>query len=831
MLQCGVTSRAYGLRSTSVAHSLQDGPPVIRDLRFGLRVLARNPAFAAAAIGVMSLGIGATTAVFSIVRAVLLEALPYREPDRLVLFRADAPGYTREPALTGDEVMALRERADLFDSVAAIYESEGNLTAPDAMEAVTAASATPDFLETLGAGPLLGRAPQTIDMGERWVNGVAVSYDVWQRRFRGDPRAIGKPIEINNIPMTVVGVMPRGFRLDLGPGVTVAPYVDVWFPMGSLTAGGMGTYRDYTAIARLKRGVSVAAAQSAVDAMMTAFAAAHPGSYRAGATRLTLARLDRDVVSAVKPALVALAGAVAFVLLVACANLTNLLLARASARSRELAIRASIGASRAQIVRQLVAEGLILGTLGAAGGLLFAQWAVDVLLTLAPALPRREAIAIDGGAAAFAAAVSLLTAIVVSLVPAWHATKADVTAMMKEDPTASRRAGLTRGLLIASQLALSLVLLVGAGLMTRAFISLRSAPLGFDPRNAVTMNVHLQVQRFNVGNPDDARTRRREFYRELADAVSRMPGVERVGIGLPVPLAGPVILQRLSTGPADRERQADAIVALAGYLESLRVPLVAGRTFERADDERPAVILEERLAAELFGGQSPQGRRVLLSPTGRSPQWAEVIGVVPHVQMRDVRGGGLPQIWMSYASMPYSDLNIVVRGESPMTFVSGIQRAVADLKPGRPVHDIALMEDYVTRATADTRFALFVLAVFALLAVTLTAVGVYGIVAYATARRTREIAVRLALGADARRIVTLVLHDGLVWTAVGLAAGAIAARLLTRYLETLLFRVGPNDPLTFAAVAAALSAIAILASAVPAIRAVRIDPMLSLRAE
>ncbi|HEV3139847.1 MAG TPA: ADOP family duplicated permease [Vicinamibacterales bacterium] len=800
---------------------------LFRDIRFGCRLLLRHPTFAAAALAVMALGIAATTSVFTVVRGVLLQPLPYRQPDRLVLFRAELPGYAHQPLLTDEEAAAMRDRTDLFESTTGVYDSEGNLTSPDDMEAVAAASISDNFFETLGVPLALGRSVARTDVGRPFMTAVDISYELWQRQYSGDPRIVGRRIEVNNIPVTVVGVLPRGFRLDLGPGVAVARHVDVWYPRAD---DDMGTYRYRVVVARLRNGVARSSAQAAVDALMTRLVAARPASYRTGPARLTLAPLDEDVVSDVKPALVALAGAVAFVLLVACANLANLLLARASARSREIAIRSSIGASRGQIVRQLLAEGLVIGTLGAVAGLVIAQWGVDGLLALAPAtLPSREAIAIDAPVAALAAALSIACALASSLVPGWHATRSDLIAAVKQDPS-SGRSRTTRGVLVASQLALSLVLLVAAGLMMRAFIGLRSTPLGFDSNGAMTMNVHLQVQRFNSGPQEDQGARRLAFYRALAASTSQIPGVRQIGIGLHVPLDGDPIVQRFARGPNDPERQADGVVALAGYLETLRVPLAAGRYFAPADDQRFVVIVDEMLAADLWPGRSPVGEQMILSPS-RRPQRVEVVGVVPHVQLRGPRTRGLPQIWMSYAANPYSDLNIVVRAANPMAFAGAVKQAVADLKPGRPVHDVRLLSDYVDDASADTRFALYVLGLFAVIAVVLTAIGVYGVVAYATARRAREIAVRLALGADRRQIVALVLREGAVWTVAGIAIGLACARLLTRLLSTLLFHVGPDDPVTFAGVAALLAAVALVASAIPAIRAVRIDPMLSLRSE
>jgi putative ABC transport system permease protein len=802
---------------------------LLRDLRYAFRGLTRNPTFAAAALTVVALGIGATTAVFSVVRAVLLRPLPYRETERLVLFRADGPGLVRQALMTGPELAAFRSRPDVFESIAVVNESPGNVTAPGEMEAVMAASPSDNFLATLGMRPLLGRMVSRQDIGPEWVTAVDISYDIWQRRWHGDPDVVGRPIEINNIPMTIAGVLPPGFKLHLGPNVPVSPQLDIWFPRGPGYDDGPG--RSQTVIARLRPGVTLGAAQSAVDVLMAGVIAAHPAAYHTGAVRVSLSTIDREVGSDVRPALVALTGAVGFVLLVACANLMNLLLARACARTRELGVRTALGASRSRLVTQLATEGLLLGLLGAGLGLIVAQWTIGGLLSLAPAtLPHRESIAIDSWVAAFAVGTSVLCSLLFGLVPAWQATRSDVVEMMKQDPASTPRSSTTRGLLVSAQLALSLVLLVGAGLMGRAFISMRSVPLGFDPTGAMTMNVQLQVQRFN-GSREESTLKRLAFYHQLADSVRQIPGVESVGIGRAVPMSADPISMRYAVGPDEPQYPAAGTIALAGFLESLRVPLVAGRSFTVDDDNRALVIVDQQLAAEMWPRASAVGRRLLLGRSAGNGRWVEVVGVAAHVEMNGLRRRGLPEIFVTYGALQYSDLNIVVRAANAMALVPAVEAAVQRLGPGRPVRNIRAIEDYVADASADTRFALFVLGAFALLAVILAAVGVYGVVAYATARRTREIAVRLALGADGRRIVALIMRDGLAWTALGVAAGISGAFVLSRYLTTLLFNVGPHDPLTFAAVALLLCGVTVVASTLPAIRAVRVDPMVALRSE
>ena len=799
---------------------------MLRDLQFGIRMLRHHPSFACAAIIVMVLGVGATTAVFSVLRGVLIEPLPYRDPARLVLFRADLPGIPRAPMLTSLEFATLRARTDLFDSVAAAVRADGNLTAAEIMAPMNAAAVSEEFLDTLGVIPHLGRSVRRGDTGSQ--RAVDISYEVWQRYFNGSPEIVGRAIEVNGSQTIVAGVLPRGFKAYLGAGVALSPQTDLIFFRSS--GYDDDPFRGNIVIARLRSGVTIDTARAAVETIATQLVVDHPDRYRTGAVRLSLAPLDAEVVSEARPALVAAAGAVALVLIAACASLTNLLLARATARTREIAVRMSIGARRRDIVRQLLAEGVVIGAIGAAGGWTLAQWSVDVLVALAPAaLPRREEIAVDGGVAIFAVAVAIACAIVVSLVPAWQTTRVNLAGAAKTNPAHS--GSRTRSILVTAQLALSVVLLVGAGLMARAFVNIRSVPLGFDPHDAMSLFISLDGQRWDGGTFEEARVRRREFYERLSDRIRVLPRVEQAGVGFPVPLTGIAMSQRVSLGPTTQERETDGFIAFAGYLETLNVPLVAGRYFTRGDHSQPVVIVDERLAQELWPGESAIGKRLLIVKSVSPPEWSEVVGVVAHVQSRGPRETGPPQVWMTYAIRSYAQLNLVARAADPMTTVGEILGVVQQLGAGRPVRDIRPIDDYVADVSADTRFALFVLGVLATLAVVLSAVGVYGVVSYAMSRRAREIAVRLALGATWQRLVVRVLSEGAIWTIAGLAAGLAGASVLARYLESLLFRVGAHDALTFTVVAGLLTSVALIATMIPAFRAARVDPMLALKVD
>jgi putative ABC transport system permease protein len=796
----------------------------LREIRLAFRALRRQPTATWTAIAVMALGIGAVTAVFSVLKGVLLTPLPYPEAARLALLRADLQGYAHQPLLTNIEYYALRDRRELFDSVAAMVESTGNLTAPGEMAPLTAAAISDNFLDTLGIAPLLGGS-----VSSREPRGVVISYGLWQRHFDGDPNIVGRQIEINDARRPIVGVLPASFKLYIGPGVRVPPHVDVFYYRGR--GYDDDPFRGNIVIARLRRDIRASAASAAVDTLGGSLVVTHAARYPGGTVRLSLHTLDREVARAIRPALLAVGGAVAFVLLAACVNLTNLLVARVAGRSRELAIRASIGASRLDLAKQFIAEALVIGACGAAAGLALAHWAVQVLLRLAPStLPRRDEIVLDASVAAFAVAASLVAALAVHMLPLIHAIRMDVAARLKQDALTWQNARLTRGLLVAGQLALSLVLLAGFALVARAFVNLRSVPLGFEPDRAATMQLSLHSERFNQGTLDQARQSRLRFYQQLRESVRGVSGVEQFGAGFPSPMSDVSMVQPFLVEPGTPERTADGVIALAGFLEALGVPLVEGRYFTTDDDNRPVIIVDESLAKELWPGQTAIGRQLhMITISGILPR--EIVGVVRHVQMQGVRDAGMPQIWVTYATRTYSQLNAVVRATNPVGAVSLVEREAQRLGSGRPVRDARTLSDAVATASADTRFAVFVLGVFGGLALLLAAIGVYGAAANGLVRRTREIAVRIALGAEPQRIFRLAVGETAAWTTAGLCAGLAGAWVVTRYLGALLFEVEPTDPVTFAAAAAVLAATALAAAAIPALRAARVDPTLAMRAE
>ncbi len=799
---------------------------LVRDLRFAVRLLARNRAFAIAAILVVALGTGAAAAVFTVVRAVLLRPLPYARPDRIVAVRVDSSRGTQQTTLTTQEFQAVQTRTDLFDGVASYAGVDGNLTGVDDMEIVSAASITENFFDVLGVKPFLGRTlTLKQDYGPQFVSGVMISYELWQRRWAGDAAIVGRHIEFNNIDATVVGITPPGFSLQFGPGAAISRHVDLWFPTA---IEGVPTVPCCPAIVRLRDGVTLAQARGALTELARGLVAAHPGDYRTGAMTMTATTLPDDLVRDVRPALLALTGAVVFVLLVACANLTNLLLTRACARTRELAVRTAIGASRGQLVRQLAIESLVLAGLGGIAGSLVATWGVRALMLFAPAsMPQRDGVTVDFRVTLTAIGLSLVSALIFGLVPAWQVTGTDLTASLKSDPAA--RSKVTRGLLVSGQLALSLMLLVGAGLMAETFLSLTRTPLGYQPERVLLLRSQLAFRRFPTRDQMIA------FQRRVVDTLAALPGVESASAMAPPMLRDIIIYRRVALRGDTPEIATTTATVFPDFFRTLGIALRDGREFtanDKTTPERTPVIVDRGLAEQLFPGRSAVGRFVLLSPHANSEQWAEIVGVVDHIRSNDVRADGLPQLYVTWPHRPSNDMTFVMRtAGDPRALGVSAKNTVERLGPGRPAHLAEPMQDLVDSQRADTRFALFVLGTFAVLALALTAIGVYSVVAYSTARRTKEIAVRRAIGASPRHIVALVIGEGLGWTTLGIVAGAFGARVLARSLAALLYGVGATDVPIFVATALGLGLIALVASALPALRAVRVPPMLALRSE
>ena len=797
----------------------------MRDVRYGLRVVWRSPGYALVVIMTIALGIGVNAATFSVMHAVLWRSLPYPDAARTVCIEADTQALPTAYSSSG-AVLDLRAQTQLITSIAQIEGRDASLEIDGVMEHVTTARVTDDLMPLLGATRLTAGRPlvTSVDGEGITLRGVVISHELWQRRFQGDPDVIGRWLTVNNMNVQVVGVMPPGFRLVLPAANHVEERVDLLLPRDF--APGL-LYRGMPLLGRLAPGATVAQAQAELDALTASFVASNPSAYPRG-LRLTVRPLGEAVSREVKPALMALAAAVGFVLLIACVNVANLLLARAKTRERELAVRRALGATRLRLIRQLLAENLILALLGGAGGLLLARLGVGALNWLRPAhLPRQSEIAIDGIVILSTAGVTLVSAIIFGLVPALAFTRD-----AHGQPLHSSRAGslqlrsrrLQRGLVLA-EVALSIVPLVAAGLMLRTFVKLLDAPLGFDPAHVVTARVSLNLREFSTVD------RRSTFYRNAIERLRDLPGVEAASVGGPPPLAP---IQSTLRFWRSGDRQGTSSIGMhrsimPGYFGVMGIPLRAGRDISDDDitHRRRVAVVDERLAAQLWQGDAI-GKPLSVE---YSKQPLEVVGVAGNIRARDIRDSGTLMIYVP-AHVYEIEQTLVVKTRAPFsTIAPALKRAVEALGPGRPVFYIRPMQAFVEASIENTRFTMLVLSGFAIASLVLAGVGLYGTLAYLTSQRTREFGVRLALGASAASILRLVIGEGCLLTGLGAALGLAGAIAVTRTLRGLLYGVTPLDGVTIASAVALLGAVALIAICWPAWRASRVDPTTALRAE
>jgi putative ABC transport system permease protein len=796
-----------------------------RDARYGARVLWRSPGYALVVVMTLALGIGVNAAIFSVVHAVLWRSLPYPDAARLVVIEADTRALPSAQSISG-AVFDVRAQSRLITSIAQVEGRDASLTIDGVMESVAAARVTDELLPLLGGTPLtLGRTLISSDDADGIVvKGVVISYELWQHRFQGDPRVIGRRLTVNNFDVQVVGVMPSGFRLVLPATNHVDERVDVYLPW---TFAPSLLYRGLTLLGRVPIGATVGQAQAEVNALAASFVASHPSAYPGG-LRLTVRPLGEVVTRDVKPVLMALSAAVGFVLLIACVNVANLLLARAKTRERELAVRRALGATRLRLMRQLLAENLVVAILGGACGLLLARLGVGVLDWLRPVhLPRQSEIAIDGVVVLWAAGLTAMSSLIFGVAPALAFTRdAHAQALHASRagslPLRSRR--LHRALVL-SEVALSIVPLVAAGLMLRTFINLLEAPIGFDPAHVVTARISLNLRVFSTVD------RRSSFYQDAIARVRELAGVEAASVGGPLPLAPVQSTQRFWRGedrnPTPSIGMQQSI--MPGYFGVMRIPLRAGRDI--SDDDirrrRRVVVVDERLAALLWNGEAV-GKQLGI---GQAKQPLEVVGVAGHIRARAIRDPGTPMIYVP-SHVHEIEQTLVVKTGAPLSTIGpAIKQAVEALGPGRPVFDIRLMDDIVEASIDNTRFTMLVLSGFAVASLVLAGIGLYGTLAYLTSQRTQEFGVRLAMGASAAGILRLVIREGCLLTGLGAALGLAGAMAVTRAVQGLLYGVTPLDGLTLASVVGLVAAVALVAVGWPAWRAARTDPATALRAE
>jgi putative ABC transport system permease protein len=802
------------------------------DLRFGVRVLLKNPVFACVAVFTLALGIGASTAIFSVVDGILLKPLPFAQPDRLVTYWAD---YTRRGGpvrewLSYPDFHDARQRGDVFDELA-LYNTGGlTLTGQGEAEMVQATLVTHGMLSrVLDVEPVLGRGLTAQDDRPGAPAVVLLSHGLWERRFGSDPAVVGRTLVLNDEPATVIGIMPARFRQPY------AEATELWTPLrwDEVDHGGGRGSAIVRAIGRLAPGVSVEAAQAEASRLATRLEEAFPDTNTG--VGFAVFPLQDDMVSEASTALWVLLGAVGFVLLIVCVNLANLLLARGTSREGELAVRAALGAGRGRIVGQLLTESVLLAALGGLLGIVVAYLGTGLLVAIAPdGVPRIHDVAVDARVLAFAAAATLASGVFFGLVPAVRGARTNLRDSLHEAGRSVDRKGGLRSLrsgLVALQVGLAMVLLVGAGLLLRSFQELSRVDLGFDPAGVTTFTVFLPPARY------EGRDAIIGYVQELERRLASLPGVTGVGAVNSLPLSGNdgdsgFMIEGRPLPPPGQHNAAWMRRATAGYFPTMNLRMAQGRPFDARDEAEaaPVIIVNETLAARYFGDQDPVGQRINVN-NPEEPIWREIVGVARDVRNFGIRAEGRSAIYFPFSQLPRRFMTLTVRTSGdPASLTGPIRSEVAALDPTIPI-TVTSMDAIVQGSLEADRFVTTLLSLFAGVALLLAAVGLYGVVSYGVNRRMREMGVRVALGAHGNDISRLVVGRSLALTAGGVALGLLGAVGVTRLMSGLLFGVSPTDPVTFLGMALVLAAVAAAASAVPAWRAARVDPVRVLRAE
>lgn len=803
-----------------------------QDLRYGLRVLLRGPAFTTLAVLTLALGIGATTTIFTVAYAVLLKPLPYQNADRVVyVWARNLRQSVSQGFLTYSDVVDYRDRAQSFEYLAAYTTVVTNLTGVGEPERVEGFSVATDFFRVLGANPLLGRSFTSEDDLEDG-DVVILSYGLWQRKFGGDPDVIGKTIKLDMFwgnSFRVVGVMPRDFRFP-EPS-------ELWIHASFTDPPTHDDTHIFRAIGLLKPGVTLAQAQAELDGHAQRLSEEYPSSNVGWG--LSLVTLSEYIFGKTRVALFVLLGAVGCVLLIACTNIANLQLVRALHRRREIAVRTAVGASPARIIRQLLTESLLLSLFGGALGLLLAFWGIHLLHAFGPqSIPRLSEVGINTRSLFFNAAVSVTAGLLFGIAPALYVAKADLNELLKEgvrSVTTSLAGKRARSLLVVSQMALALMLLVGAGLLMKSFLRLREVSPGFAPENILTLSISLTRADYPQGDP-----RRTSFFKEAIARIKGLPGVASVGAISHLPLGGRGVSMRFALEgetPLDATANADLRVISPDYFKALGIPLPGGRPFSDLDTQKTpnVIIVNESFARIFFPGQDPIGRRLTITGLGPPSRTfnGEIVGVAGDVRHRGLEEDARPEMYISYLqNTVWPVMNLVIQTNSdPTAFAPAVRREIEAIDKGQPVFNVKTMEQLLSESISQRRFNMLLLMSFAALALTLAAVGIYGVMSYTVTLRTHEIGVRMALGAQTSDVLRLVVGQGAVLIFAGTLIGLVGALALTPVMKSLLYGVSPTDYWTFAIVISVLALTSLLACYIPAKRATKVDPLNALRQE
>ena len=806
---------------------------LLQDIRYAVRLCLRTPAFTAVAVIALAIGIGANTAIFTIVNAVLIEPLPFRDPSRLVVLAETSNRRPGRPNSIGPaNFLRWRVRTHSFADMSAVYESRVNLTGTDRPEELVAQNVTEGFFNILGVPPMLGRTFNDDEMYDPDAQVVVLSHRAWQRRFGADPGIVGRSIQLNGKLWTVVGVMPPDVQLLLKGGTNTGKETDLWMPFVIPSAWWVPRGRFLSVVARLAPSASIESARAELRATAAALSTEFP-QFDTGWSAMVTPMRD-EVAGDVKPALLVLSGAVAFVLLIACANVANLLLSRGAARQREMAIRAALGAGRVRVMRQLLTESVILGVLGGAAGLLVAQWGLAALIAISPVdLASLGHVELSYPVLAFTAVVSMLTAIVCGFAPAFESARVDLQEAIKDGARqigAGLRQRRVRQSFVVAEIALAVVLLVGAGLLLRSFDAVSNVDPGFRASNVLTMRMQLPIAKY----PDDPD--RIRFFSNVIARVAQLPGVKAAGAisFLPFSSLGAGTDFRIEGDPpaAPGQSKGTAVsVCDNAYFDAMNIPLRRGRLFTAREQQVQSnvVIINDALARQYFPNVDPIGKRITIDMTDKNVP-TEIIGIVGDTKSGDLTSAAQPTSYWPHPQFAYSAMTLTIRTSAdPSAMAASVENVVHTLDKDQPVSDVRSMDQWIARSLAQSRFSSTLLTIFASVALLLAAIGIYGVMSYAVSQRTSEIGVRLALGANARDILGMILGNAAKLTVTGLGLGIVLALALTRTIASLLFHVTATDPLTFSAVVVVLGGVALLATYLPAHRAARITPVEALR--
>jgi putative ABC transport system permease protein len=808
----------------------------LQDIRYAARGLVKQKTFTIVAVITLALGIGANTAIFSVVNELLLRPLPYLDAQRLVMLWEVTPEGRHQNTTSRANFRGWREQTTSFESMAAFTDQRLNLTGAGEAEEISVQFGTPSLFHVLGVQPVLGRDMREED-GAKDAPPIAIlSNSFWQRRFGGDPQIVGKPILLNGVPFTVVGVMPAGFQWHIKQRSGTGRAAEIWSALDMPNEEGPGSRgRFLSAVARLKPDVSLQQAQADMNTTMARLEQDAPRFNKGYVTEII--PLRDQFVGNVRLALWIILGAVGFVLLIACANVANLMLSRAAAREKEIAVRTALGAGRLRIVRQLLTESFLLATIGGLLGLAIAAWGIQALVAISPRdLVNLQRVGLNLTVLGWTMGISFVTAIIFGLAPALEATRLNLTGALKEGKGAegqSPRSGRLRSGLVITEVALALVLLASAGLLLKSFGQLQKINSGFNPDNLLTMVVRLPDAKYKE-DPQYI-----SFFRQATERMRALPGVKSVGMVNFLPLYGGLgsgtgfTVEGRPAPPPGEGPSTNVRVSDAGYFTAMQIPVLRGRSFTdlEMNEAKSVTIINDAMARKHFPGEDPIGKRITVAMAAK-PVPTEIIGIVGDVRYDSLIDPAEPTVYFPHPDLVYPFMTFVVRTTGdPLEIAPAVRREIGALDPEQPVADVRSMNEVMADTVARARFNTLLLALFAGLATLLAAVGIFGVMNYSLALRTREIGLRMALGAQNRQVLAMMLKQGLLLTVIGTAIGIAGALALTRLLSTLLFGVSAADPTIFVAIVLLLMVVSLIACYLPARRATRIDPMIALRSE